>query len=261
MQLEDGFISDEILTKEKEKQYGSSLGSLWSGKRFCSFCWNVEISVKLYTHTVYFKEIHSETVRCGSHSTLKTSHLWSTTACFNPHRLSENSKWGSKPFHHCCLNHMPPHSTFSSSFCSWSAPKTNSETLNCPGVCMHYMQGLSLRCVIHVFAVTDIWVAAKHVLFAVICCSTNTKTRVYSKFSIVKRVQAQFIICSVCMPGQGWWIIMTTTVQMMVLKISEGQQNLSRVFSPISTPIKSGYFIVTHINWAECVSTEDRHSN
>lgn len=200
-------------------------------------------------------------MRCRSHSALKTSHLWSTTACFNPHRLSENSKWGSKPFHHYSLNHMLPYSTFSSSFCSWSAPKTNSETLNCPDVCMGYMQGLPLRCGIHVFAGMDIWAAANHVLFVVICCSTNTKTRVYSKISIVKRVQAQFIICSVCVPGQGCWIFITTTVQMMFLKISECQQNLSRIFSPILTPIKSGYFVVIHINWAECVSTEAWYSN
>lgn len=54
----------------------------------------------------YFKGIYSETVRCRSRSALKISHLWSITACFNPHSLSENSKRCSKPFHHSGTNHM-----------------------------------------------------------------------------------------------------------------------------------------------------------
>lgn len=54
----------------------------------------------------YFKGIYSETVRCRSRSALKISHLWSITACFNPHSLSENSKRCSKPFHHRGTNHM-----------------------------------------------------------------------------------------------------------------------------------------------------------
>lgn len=105
-QLENGLIKEELIIRENtEMNIPLTLNSftVQGHESWESVGLKLEIGGKKY-----FKRIYSETVRCRSRSALKTLHLWSETACFNPHCLSENSKWRSKPFHHCGTKHMLP---------------------------------------------------------------------------------------------------------------------------------------------------------
>lgn len=107
-QLEDGLIKGELIMREgKRNNAEPSLNILLTLKSFMVLESSATVGQKVEIgEKKYFKGIYSETVRCRSHSALKISHLWSITACFNPHSLSENSKRCSKPFHHCGTNHM-----------------------------------------------------------------------------------------------------------------------------------------------------------
>lgn len=176
------------------------------------------------------KEIYSETVRCRSRSALKISHLWSTTACFNPRSLSENSKWCSKPFHHCGINHMLLFNRdFLPPFVLRPIDKSNSETLNCSGsLCtLHAGQGSGLvRSVIYEFAVCCGWTSER-----LPCRNLSTMSRFSSAFykhsntslqrnqhvctcsgsGSVTKTNCQFIIClcvCACQAG-GRWIFVT----------------------------------------------------
>lgn len=125
--------------REKQQQRGTSLIAF---KSFTALGRESSVAAGQKVERC-FKRICSERVRCRSLPALKISHLWSITACFNPHSLSENSKWCSKPFHHCGTNHMLSfildflHLFFL--FCSGPADKSNTETLNSSGLSVHYM--------------------------------------------------------------------------------------------------------------------------
>lgn len=148
--------------REKQQQCGTSLISF---KSFMALGRESSVAAGQKVERC-FKRICSERVRCRSLPALKISHLWSITACFNPHSLSENSKWCSKPFHHCGTNHMLSfildflHLFFL--FCSGPADKSNTETLNSSGLSVHYMldrffQSDLVRSVIYEFAVLCGW--------------------------------------------------------------------------------------------------------
>lgn len=65
---------------------------------------------------------------------MKWSHLPSIATCFNPRCLSENSKRCSKPFHHGGTNHMLPFILCRFPLLFSPGDKSNSGTLNCPGL-------------------------------------------------------------------------------------------------------------------------------
>lgn len=165
------------------------------------------------------------TVRCRSRSALKISHLWSITACFILRSLSENSKWCSKPFHHCGTNHMLLFLLLfyiSSSFCSGPTDKSRSESI------FFYMpdEGFHLdlvRSVIYEFsqAAADGLLSCCHTETCQPCLgfhlrSTNTATQVYSKISMFAHVLAlpqkqtvSLLSVCVCMLGLGRWKLVT----------------------------------------------------
>lgn len=148
--LEEVFIKEEPIMREEQEQCGTPLNILLTLKSFTAQRYESSATVGQKVEIgrkKHFKGIYSETVRCRSRSALKISHLRSTTACFNPRSLSENSKWCSKPFHHCRTNHMLPFiRDFLLPFCTWPTDKSNSESLNCPGFfcALHAGQGFQL---------------------------------------------------------------------------------------------------------------------
>lgn len=151
---------------------------------------------------------------------MKISHLWSITACFNPHSLSENSKRCSKPFHHSGTNHMLPfHSTFSSSFFSDHAHKSNTGAQNRPP---SLKLKSSRRLVICVFALRCGWTSEwprthrpVEPISLFICVPQTRQTWVCSKISMFAHVLAlsqkqthQFIVCLRAHVGRGTQIFL-----------------------------------------------------
>lgn len=156
---------------------------------------------------------------------MKISHLWSITACFNPHSLSENSKWRSKPFHHSGANHMLPFH----SHCSGHTHKSNIGARNRPSslnffFCQCVVLDVvvnrtwsSWRLVICVFALrrgrTSKWPRTHRPVEPIslfICVPQTRQTWVYSKISMFAHVLAlsqkqthQFIVCLRARVGRG----------------------------------------------------------